>query len=202
MNTVALIVAIVLIVVCIIAFVYGYKRSSCGCKTEMIENPYYYMRHGYDYAQYPEYFTTSTKNDKPNVARVEKVNNSQKNRKNRKTAERFEVSEVKGSTPAQTEACNINLNDHINGSVANYVAPGQPLTCANGENVQTKINSGVYNYYGGMYSTELERSEASQFHTMNAEHFSNERDPLITGVDHINQYTQNYYIPAGEKKRA
>lgn len=193
MNNIVLIVSILIIIIFIVFAVYRSARK-CRCNKPVILNPADFLID--PMTQYtPEYF--STNNESP--ANVETAFNDNEHHKTREK-ENFEVTTIKPEQTLEQKPCFKNLNDHINNSVANYVVPGGDIICANGENLPSKINNDVYKYYGGMYSTELERSEASQFNAFNAEHFSNEQDPRVSQLDHINEYAQNYYIPAGEKK--
>lgn len=92
--------------------------------------------------------------------------------------------------------CYENLNDHINKEVSEYVVPGGSFECANGENIQGRINKEIYSYYGNMYSNELEQTEASQFNELRKETMANyNKDSFPSMIDTINNSVSSYYLP-------
>lgn len=200
--TCLLIVAIV-VVVCLIVYLHKQKwfgLFSCPCqdKQRMFFNAF------------QENMTTNDNNPK----NVETGKNDSKEhmdivRKITKPRETF-IGNNEESGNGIIKPCHKNLNDHINREVANYVVPGGSFPCANGENIADTINNEVYDYYGNMYSTELEKSEASQFNFLNdgikKEHFepmaSYSKDGYpISEIDYINDSVANYVLPAAENKK-
>lgn len=197
-----LIVAIV-VVVCLIVYLHKQKwfgMFSCPCqdKQRMFFNAF------------QENMTTNDNNPK----NVETGKNDSREhmdivRKTTRPRETF-VGNKEESGNDIIKPCHKNLNDHINKEVANYVVPGGAFPCANGENIADTINNEVYDYYGNMYSTELEKSEASQFNFLNdgikKEHFepmaSYSKDGYpISEIDYINDSVANYVLPAAENKK-
>lgn len=76
------------------------------------------------------------------------------------------------SCPTQSCAtCHENLNDQINFGVSNYIFPycNNDYACANGCNIQDQINNYQYDYYTGRSCTELERSRAGAYASLNVE---------------------------------
>lgn len=67
--------------------------------------------------------------------------------------------------------CNENLNDQINLGVNNYIFPycNNGYTCANGCDIQDQINSYQYDYFTGHSCTELERSRAGAYTSLNVD---------------------------------
>lgn len=76
------------------------------------------------------------------------------------------------SCPTQSCAtCHENLNDQINFGVSNYIFPycNNDYACANGCNIQDQINNYQYDYFTGHSCTELERSRAGAYASLNVE---------------------------------
>lgn len=67
--------------------------------------------------------------------------------------------------------CNENLNDQINLGVNNYLFPycNNGYACANGCDIQDQINSYQYDYFTGHSCTELERSRAGAYTSLNVD---------------------------------
>lgn len=67
--------------------------------------------------------------------------------------------------------CNENLNDQINLGVNNYIFPNcnNDFACMNGCNIQDQINNYQYDYYTGHSCTELERSRAGAYTSLNVD---------------------------------
>ena len=67
--------------------------------------------------------------------------------------------------------CNENLNDQINLGVNNYIFPycNNGYACANGCDIQDQINSYQYDYFTGHSCTELERSRAGAYTSLNVD---------------------------------
>ena len=67
--------------------------------------------------------------------------------------------------------CNENLNDQINLGVNNYLFPNcnNDFACMNGCNIQDQINNYHYDYYTGHSCTELERSRAGAYTSLNVD---------------------------------
>ena len=67
--------------------------------------------------------------------------------------------------------CHENLNDQINLGVNNYIFPNcnNDFACMNGCNIQDQINNYQYDYYTGHSCTELERSRAGAYTSLNVD---------------------------------
>lgn len=67
--------------------------------------------------------------------------------------------------------CNENLNDQINLGVNNYLFPycNNGYACANGCDIQDQINNYQYDYFTGHSCTELERSRAGAYTSLNVD---------------------------------
>lgn len=67
--------------------------------------------------------------------------------------------------------CNENLNDQINLGVNNYLFPycNNGYTCINGCDIQDQINNYQYDYFTGHSCTELERSRAGAYTSLNVD---------------------------------
>lgn len=72
---------------------------------------------------------------------------------------------------APCATCNENLNDQINLGVNNYLFPycNNGYACANGCDIQDQINSYQYDYFTGHSCTELERSRAGAYTSLNVD---------------------------------
>lgn len=76
-----------------------------------------------------------------------------------------------GADGCACTTCNENLNDQINLGVNNYIFPycNNGYACANGCDIQDQINSYQYDYFTGHSCTELERSRAGAYTSLNVE---------------------------------
>lgn len=72
---------------------------------------------------------------------------------------------------APCATCNENLNDQINLGVNNYLFPycNNGYACANGCDIQDQINNYQYDYFTGHSCTELERSRAGAYTSLNVD---------------------------------
>ena len=202
-TTTCLLIVAIVVIICLIVYLHKqhwFGKFSCPChnKQRMFFNAF------------QENMTTNDNNPK----NVETGKNDSKEHMNiiRKTTRPREtfIGNNEESGNSIIKPCHKNLNDHINREVANYVVTGGAFPCANGENIADTINNEIYDYYGNMYSTELEKSEASQFNFLNDSIKKENFEPMasyskdgypISEIDYINNSVANYVLPAAENKK-